>query len=59
MGGWSDKTKLILISTLVEVEAELGNNNILSIIDPIITKTKSITTTMITKKKQQQHISYN
>ena len=29
MGGWSDKTKLILISTLVEVvvevEVELGN----------------------------------
>ena len=28
MGGWSDKTKLILISPLVEVvvEVELGNN---------------------------------
>ena len=30
-GGWSDKTKLILISTLVEVvvevEVELGNTN--------------------------------
>ena len=30
VGGWSDKTKLILISTLVEVvvevEVELGNN---------------------------------
>ena len=30
MGGWSDKTKLILISTLVEVvievEVELGKN---------------------------------
>ena len=25
VGGWSDKTKLILISTLVEVEVELGN----------------------------------
>ena len=32
VGGWSDKTKLILISTLVEVvvevEVELGNNTI-------------------------------
>ena len=32
MGGWSDKTKLILISTLVEVvvevEVELGKNQI-------------------------------
>ena len=31
MGGWSDKTKLILISTLVEVvvevEVELGNSD--------------------------------
>ena len=31
VGGWSDKTKLILISTLVEVvvevKVELGNNN--------------------------------
>ena len=30
VGGWSDKTKLILISTLVEVvvevEVDLGNN---------------------------------
>ena len=25
VGGWSDKTKLILISTLVEVVVELGN----------------------------------
>ena len=30
VGGWSDKTKLILISTLVEVvvEVELGNENV-------------------------------
>ena len=26
VGGWSDKTKLILNSTLVEVEVELGNS---------------------------------
>ena len=25
-GGWSNKMKLILISTLVEVEVEFGNN---------------------------------
>ena len=43
-GGWSDKTKLILISTLVEVlvevEVELGKNNInlLAITIPIMTK---------------------
>ena len=33
VGGWSDKTKVILISTLVEVvvevEVELGNINLL------------------------------
>ena len=30
VGGWSDKTKLILISTLVEVEVEveLGSNEV-------------------------------
>ena len=28
VGGWSDKTKLILISTLVEVEVELGKNEV-------------------------------
>ena len=26
MGGWSEKTKLILISTLLENEVELGKN---------------------------------
>ena len=28
VGGWSDKMKLILISTLVEVEVELGKNEV-------------------------------